>query len=206
MSVRELSTEALTQAIHSPGDDGFTMDRARQCLRLYRAFDMDPGPVQAQTLESYAKALRTIPRWAVAKGFDDFERDGEGNPTPPKIVKLARNAVQRLSDELSHRQRLAAPVEPEVERTDDERLAAQRAMAAAGYTPKRLDDVRRHRMASTDAEMQAADEAPTPHWSETVAPDSPEMEALRKARDENPLVQEARRMQAAREAKRKASA
>jgi len=65
-------------------------------------------------------------------------------------------------------------------------------LAEVGYTPKRLEQVRKHRMASTDADIQEAEERPPLHWTETVAPDSPEMEALRKARDENPLVQEAR--------------
>ncbi len=39
-----------------------------------------------------------------------------------------------------------------------------------------------------DLERVAEERAKQPHWIETDAPDSPKMDALRKNRDENPLV------------------
>ena len=193
MSVREKSTEDLIQAIHLPGNDGFTMDRARTCLRLFRAFDMDPGDVQAKTLEGYVKALRTLPQWAVAQGFDAFERDGDGMPTPPKIVRLARQAVDRLRQEVQHRQQEARrqieasrPHLPE--RSVDEKARAEHLLRDAGFTPKRLEQVRANRLASTQEDLEREPEKPL-HWTETADPDGPEMQELRAARAENSLIQ-----------------
>ena len=74
-------------------------------------------------------------------------------------------------------------------RSDDDKDAALLALHKAGFTPKRLDMVRRKRMARCEVELYAQDAVDRqPHWSETVAPDSPEMQALRKARADNPLM------------------
>jgi len=183
------STSDLTQAIHSAGDDAYTLDRTRTCLKLY--YDPDMGfEERADMMDSYRKALSARPKWAVAKAFDEWERTGTRRPSPADLNILAGRAMQVLTDELARRERLAGePKQTIAERTDDERAVGLLAMQKAGFTPKRLQAVRRKRMAKSEAELyqQTALER-EPHWADVAAPDSPEMKALRKARAGNPLM------------------
>jgi len=77
--------------------------------------------------------------------------------------------------------------------SDKPQNAADRARAAeimemAGFTSKRIDAVRSRPMARSDAELYGENKEYRPHWTETVAPDSAEMEQLRAARAANPLM------------------
>lgn len=192
LSVRAKSTEALTQAIHLAGDEAYVLHRTRICLKLYYDPQMNDAD-RAEMIDSYGKALKSYPKWAVAQAFDEWERTGTRRPSPADLRILAGRSVSALSDEVKRREREAAQAaEVEHVRTDDERAAAMRDLNRAGFTPKRMDAVRRKRMASSVAELYAADNtAQPPHWTETVAPDSAEMAALRKARAANQLVQQA---------------
>ena len=202
--MRALSTEALTQAIHAPGDDAFTIDRARTSLRLYRAFDLDDGPTQTKTLEAFAKAVHTIPRWAVSSAFDYWERESRITPKPADIVREARRILKRYADELYHRESQrrmaleAAQSEP-AKRTDAEREEAERILLSAGFTPKRLDQVRKFPTARSREELAEATVCPpAPHWTALADPDGPEMAALRESREKNDLITGARAVQQAR--------
>lgn len=80
--------------------------------------------------------------------------------------------------------------EPRVRASGD---ATQRLMEGAGFTPKRMQALQRNRMAGPeDLQADVEQRERTPHWSETVDPDGPEMSALRKARADNPLIAAAR--------------
>ena len=74
-------------------------------------------------------------------------------------------------------------------------VQAKEMLERAGFTPNRISAVQRAPMATTfdDAEELANGGSKLPHWSETADPDGPEMQALRKGRDENPLIQAARK-------------
>lgn len=174
------------QAIHSPADDAYALDRARVCLKLYYDPEMDAAD-RAAMLESYAKALSAYPRWAVAKGFDAWESTGVRRPSPAEIAILASRAVKELTDEVATRKKAEPPAEPERQPVD--RDAAAAIMERAGFTPKRLDAIRRAPMASSFAEAEAL-VAPSkkPHWTETVDYLGPEMAQLRAARMANPLM------------------
>ena len=192
-SLREKSTEALIQAIRLPNDEGFTADRARKCLRLYFDPDMD-NEDRAEMLGSFARALREYPKWVVAKGFDDWERTSAGRrPSPGEIVILASRVVKEITDELARRKREQAP-DPEAAPPRVEGCAAERIMAAAGFTPKRIAAVRAAPMANSFGEAEArAAEPPVRHWTESATP--AQLAQLQAARDANPLIIEARRSQ-----------
>jgi hypothetical protein len=86
---------------------------------------------------------------------------------------------------------LPRPPEPVRERVDCE--TAARILAEAGFSPRRFAAVAARPMARSVEEAEAAvDAPPRSHWTETVAPDSPEMEQLRAARDANPAINQAR--------------
>lgn len=193
-SVREKSTEDLTRAIHSPHDEGYTLDRTRVMLKLYYDPDMDAAD-RASMIDSYARALRFQPRWAVAQAFDEWERTGKRRPSPGELVWLATEAVDRLRKEVQYRDRMAAlprPYKP-TPMCEAEKARTNEILSRAGFTPKRFEAVRAKPMAVSRDELEAAETAPRrAHWSELVAPDSPEIEALRKARDANPLIRQAR--------------
>jgi hypothetical protein len=67
--------------------------------------------------------------------------------------------------------------------------AALEILELAGFTPKRLQDVKAAPMASTFAEAERIADTPAfTHWTERAAPDGPEMAALQALRKANPLM------------------
>lgn len=194
-SLRERLTADLIQAIHSKGDEAYVLDRTRICLKAF----YEPGMLdqdRAALLDEFARALRNVPRWAVAKGFDVWMRSRSRRPSPGEIYTEAMKAIRELTDELDYRKRMQAPDETPTPRVDAE--TAARILEQAGFTPKRMETVRKAPMARTMDEAVARVETPRPpHWSETADPDGPEMRALRAARDANPIIQEARQHQSA---------
>ena len=189
-SLRAKSTEALTQAIHSAGDEGDIANRTRILLKLY--YDPDMGEHdRAEMIESYVRALRCYPKWAVSKAFNEWESTGTHRPAPAALVNLASAAVRRLTQEVKRRDQLKLAAEPIAEKTVDQLAAGQRDLIKNGFTPKRFDAVKRKRMAGSEAELYAGGiNERTPHWTETVAADSPQMALLRRARAENPMIAE----------------
>lgn len=187
VSLREKSTEALTQAIHSPGDEAYAMERARVCLSCFYEADMSPED-KAAMIDEFGKALRSFPKWAVAGAFDDWMAQHHRRPSPGEIVMLTKSRVKRFTDELRYRQ---PPEEPAREPVDKD--AAAEILARAGFDKRRTEAVQSKRMARDEAELYAEDNAERPaHWTETAAPDDPRHEELRKARAENKLIQESR--------------
>ena len=198
VALAQAKSESLTQAIHSPNDDGFTVERARVCLKLYYDPDMDAQD-RADMLNLFAKALQQYPKWAVARGFDDWEKTGTRRPSPAEIGILAGRAVKEITDELAKRRVNSAP--PPKERQPVDAAEAERIMQRAGFTAKRMEAVRRSPMANTFADAEAVFDAPRkPHWTETADPDGPDMAQLRAARAANPLIQAALASQAKKDA------
>ncbi|ULB09141.1 hypothetical protein ORIO_04260 [Cereibacter azotoformans] len=216
-SLRERSSEDLIQAIHSPGDDAYTITRARTCLRLYFEADMLPEE-RAAMLDEFARALADLPRWTVARAFDAWVKTGTRRPTPAEIRRLALSEVDGIKAELDRRwfeeERARRLEEMRAEReqearlppslpTDQPRLAAPRSgrevIEQAGFTASRIAALRAMPMARSFAEADASGEAERArlrHWSETAPPDAEEWEHVRIARSCNPLVQAAREDQA----------
>lgn len=161
------------------------MERARQSLQLYFQPDTT-GEDRAKTLELFGRALRFKPKWAVSQAFDKWERTETRRPAPGNIVKLADEAVANMAAELRHRG-VGRIEEPQKERVSPE--AAKAILEQAGFTPKRFGAVSQSRMASTQEQLDAADNPEAQkHWTETADPDGWEMQALRKAREGNKLM------------------
>lgn len=179
VSLRARSDADLTQAIHSPGDEAFILDRARVCLKLFYDPEMDMQD-RAEMLDSYARALRAWPRWAVAKAFDEWERTRNRRPSPGDLGILAANAVKELTDELARRHP-KQPEAPPVERVSPEAAAA--ILAAAGFTPRRMEAVRQSPMALSLETAHQRAEVTRKHWSDDAAPDDPMWRELLKARE-----------------------
>jgi len=149
VSLRERSTEDLTQAIRSPGDEAYCLDRARAVLRLF--YDPDMGELdRAEMLDEFGRALRDFPRWAVAQGFDRWVKEQRRRPAPGEIVDLAKQAMRRVSDEVA--QRAKALREPEHE-TRQIVTAEQRAriLEEAGFTTARLAAISVRPMSAAEA-------------------------------------------------------
>lgn len=195
VSVRDKSTSDLTTAIRSPGDEAYVLERTRNVLSLYFEQDMSPRD-RAEMIEEFRKALGSLPRWAVAGAFDDWVKQHRRRPSPGELVTLARKRMQPFHDELAYRQKQA-----ERQREDQEATrratpspeAAQEIMHRAGFTPERMAAIDKAPMARSFAEAEAGKGKRVPHWTEGCAPDDPRLEQLNKARDENPLIQAARR-------------
>ncbi|MEI4262747.1 hypothetical protein [Roseovarius sp. D0-M9] len=151
----------------------------------------------ADMYNEFRLALRDMPSWAVENAFHDWMRAHPRRPSPAEIVILAERALRPIKDEIAHRKKEAARLEEQEAERRRAKLTPEEAdaiCARAGYTPKHFEAVKSARMVRDRADLErvAEERARTPHWTETVDPDSPEMEALRKARDENPLVKAAR--------------
>lgn len=142
---------------------------------------------RADMLDLYAKALSTYPRWAVSRGFDQWEKSGTRRPSPGEIAILASRAVKEMTDEVARRAKAVAPPEPPREPVSAERAAE--IMAEAGFTPKRIEAIRAAPMAASVAEAEERFAAPPArHWTETAS--AADLAQLTAARAKNKLMQE----------------
>ncbi len=173
---------------------------ANTTLALYFDPDLDPE-TKAGIRQAFVVALCDRPLWAVTRAFDAWVRTMQRRPSPGEIGILADRELRPMTDELARRQRdQREREEAERQRRDAvvSKDAAAQIMARAGFTPGRMAAVARAPMSLTFAEAERISEAPpVQHWTETADPDGPEMAALRRARDANPHVIEARKAQAA---------
>lgn len=146
----------------------------------------------ARTLEGFARVLMDLPPWAVFAGFDDADRTIARRPSPAEVRILAQRRLQPITDELARRRKAQEEREAEQRAQREGRCGAEEAariLASRGFTPKRFGQVATRPMAASVEELDIeASAAPQPHWSQTVAYDSPEMDALRAARKSNPLM------------------
>jgi hypothetical protein len=190
VSLRDRSNADLTQAILSAGDEAYVLDRARVVLKLYYDPAMDDMD-RADMLEEFRKALSHLPKWAVSKGFDEWARTMSRRPSPGEIGILAGRFLKSMTDELACRAKEASyptAETPPRERSFDEKARTEVMLQKAGFTPKRMQALHARPMARTHDELFAERTDERLHWTETVAPDSPEMEQLRRARAANPLM------------------
>lgn len=113
-----------------------------------------------------------------------------GGRRKPLIADIV-NRIQAVA--LSHEpggriyRALPAP-EPERDRVDGD--IATDICNAAGFTPKRFQQVKKHPMANSREDLEPEPEKKA-HWSEGLPDNDPRMVALRKAREENPIIREA---------------
>ena len=180
--MREQSTSAIQDAIRSPSSASETLRRVKACFALpYYAPDQDEE-TQAEVMRSFVRALDRIPTWAMLRAFDAWERGATRRPTPGDIVILAEREMKPLADEMARRARLDADMaEPERPKVDAH--AAEEILARAGFTPQRMEAVRKAPMARTmDEAMTRAAAPPKPHWSDGLPDDHPDMAQLRKSR------------------------
>lgn len=109
-----------------------------------------------------------------------------------------------MTDELARRRAAHDQAEADKKARDSARVspeAAAEIMQRAGFTAKRMAVINAHPSARTIEEALTADATPAVRlWQDRVAPDGPEMEQLRRARDANSLVQASRESQARRAA------
>ena len=149
---------------------------------------------------SFVGALRDKPLWAVIRAFEAWSRTMTRRPSPAEIVILADRELKPIADEL--RRRDEAKRDEEAWKREEQRRVptpeeANAITAAAGFTPARMDAIRKAPMALTFAEAEARQEDTSArHWSDAADPDGPEWRALRAARAANPIIRE---MQARRE-------
>lgn len=202
-SLRAQSTSTLQAAIRGNTQDATAraeiLRMANTTLALYFDPDLDPE-TKAGIRQAFVVALCDKPLWAVTRAFDAWVKTMQRRPSPGEIGILADRELRPMTDELARRQRdQHEREEAERQRRDAvvSKDAAAQIMARAGFTPGRMAAVARAPMALTFAEAERISEAPpVQHWTETADPDGPEMAALRRARDANPHVIEARRAQA----------
>jgi hypothetical protein len=90
---------------------------------------------------------------------------------------------------LRERARISPPAPEPPSPAPVSKEAAREILDRAGFTPKRLHDVRAAPMAQTPEEAERiADGLAFSHWTTRVAPDGPEMAALHALRRANPLM------------------
>ncbi|MGX9855797.1 hypothetical protein ACR03S_10210 [Limimaricola variabilis] len=195
-SPREKSTEDLIRATRGPTDapevtEAKIQRRARTTLGFHYQPERSDAEM-ARTLERFARALMDLPLWAVFAGFDDADRTIARRPSPAEVRMLAQRRLQPITDELARRRKDAEEREAERRAREAQRCSreeAERICASRGFTPRRFGAVAVRPMATSREELEVAAAAPPkPHWSETVAPDSADMQALRDARAANPLM------------------
>ena len=177
----EQSTSTIQAAIRLPSLASETLRRVQACFALpYFAPEQD-ADTMAEVMQAFVRALDAVPTWAMLRAFDAWEKGATRRPTPADIVILAQREMKPFADELARRRRQAEAQEPERPKVDAH--AAEEILARAGFTPKRLDAVRKAPMArDMDEALTRAAQPPKPHWAEGLAEDHPEMIQLRESR------------------------
>jgi hypothetical protein len=203
-SLREQSTSTLAAAIRGNTQDAKAaaeiLRRANVCLANYYDPDLDPE-TKAGVRASFVGALRDKPLWAVIRAFEAWSRTMTRRPSPAEIVILADRELKPIADEL--RRRDEAKRDEEAWKREEQRRVptpeeANAITAAAGFTPARMDAIRKAPMALTFAEAEARQEDTSArHWSDAADPDGPEWRALRAARAANPIIREMQARKAA---------
>jgi hypothetical protein len=109
-------------------------------------------------------------------------------PSPGEIVTLIGREMEPITRELESRRRMAESEFSQYREPPDPE-AAKRILEQAGFTPQRMEAMKRAPMAMTFADAEGIASAPRrPHWTETADPDGPEMQALRAIRAKNTLM------------------
>lgn len=197
-SVSRMTDSDLLAAVQPEQDkrevDALILTKANLVLSL----GYDPGwddRRRAEVLDAFRTTLRDLPLWALDHAFQTWIRTRPRRPTPAEIRILAYEAMEPIGREIASRKRAASPApwEPKRDRVTAE--AAERIRQELGFTDARTDLVKRFPLARSMEEVSetaSGEHRSSPHWSETVAPDSREAEELQRARDANPLVKAAR--------------
>lgn len=167
------------------------MDRIRTVSDLYYKPERDELALAA-AFDEYRKPLRNLPRWAVAAAFDQWVKTATYRPSPAHIKMLAEKALQPITDELARRERARREQESAPKPRDPQMAEeAERITQNAGFTTKRALAVKARPMARNEDELyDAPDPKANRHWTETVPPNSPQMQQLKRARLENPLMRD----------------
>lgn len=182
-----------------------------QVLKAFFDPDLNDPQAQAGLREEFVRALDGEPQWAIHRAFDDWMRTRVRRPSPGEIMILVNQHLDPLRREIARRKKIEERREEadrEADRNRCSKQAAQSILDAARFTPKRFQAMRDAPMASTFEEAEAMGDTrrASAHWSETASPDSPQMEALRKSRAANPLVQASLESQRQREEKARIAA
>lgn len=174
-----------------PSDPGETLKRAKACLLSY--FDPAETPDEkAAVLQNFVAALDATPQWAMHAAFDEWARTQTRRPCPAEIVILARKAMTPIRDELLDRKSAAgedrrAALQRRAEMPSKDEAAA--ICAAAGFTPQRVEAIRKAPQAGSFARAEAdASKPATPHWTEVTPADDPAWRTLQAARANNPIM------------------
>ena len=133
--------------------------------------DHDPN-TKAAVLEEFARALNTIPAWAVSRGFDSWVANMNRRPSPAEIKMRAIKEVTRLREELETRRPKESP-QVRAEPSDEQK--------------QRIKALVKSYRDSVAEKLNIAPKEPKPHWSKTAAPDDPRWEDLKRARAEQAI-------------------
>ena len=192
-------TSELTTSLRGDPDkaavDAMILERANTVINLGFIPDWTPAE-RAGVLDEFRKALRDLPGWAIKRAFSQWVRTHPRRPSPAEIVLLAERAMEPITNELAARRKAAdrqAEEKAEMNRRPMTPDQANAICEIGGFTPKHFEAVRNGPCVRTREELAArAITAKVAHWTETEPPDSPKMQALRKSRAKNQLVQDAR--------------
>lgn len=171
-------------AIRSPeGDaladlDAYIIERTNAVLNSCGFIPDWTAQERANVLGEYRRALRTFPKWAVIRAFDNWVRsNSHRRPTPGEIVILAGREIQPITTEIEARRQAERERQDAADRwergipTKDEADAICRSL---GFTPRRLQAVSKRPMAATVDELYAQQQqGRARHWSEDLPPGHP---------------------------------
>lgn len=120
---------------------------------------------RAEVISLFIKALSHLPRWAVAKGFDAWEKAGHRRPSPGEIVILAERAVKEIAVELAaraeiERRKNLQPEPPPEPLAPEAKAEAERILQYAGFTPKLMQYLKAAPMARSMADAVEAAQKP----------------------------------------------
>jgi hypothetical protein len=155
-----------------------------------------PPEIQEVLANDWLDVLEPFPQDAIEHACRSYlQAQPSRRPTPADIRNRAVSYLDATRPK-PQRQAPAAYLEAEKRQVIDGETA-QRILQEKGFTEERLNLVKRFPSAPGYAAAEAMSEKVTrAHWADTADPDGADMQALKAARDENPLIQAARAAQA----------
>lgn len=144
---------------------------------FYQA-ETDPAVVRAQAADWF-DTLWDVPQFAVEAACRDYLRSGpRRRPSPGDIRNMAALHLPKPSRKNADDLAIEGP---RPERVSPEAAAAM--LAAAGFTPRRMEAVRQSPMALSLETAHQRAEVAGKHWSDDAPPDDPRWRELLKARE-----------------------
>lgn len=177
------SPQEISAALRDPVDQAKLAVAIKDLLGLYWV-PADSPEDRARQIALFVRDLAKFPDAVVAYAVHDWRTTQDRRPSIASLHQLCmcrQRALMERAAYLSPPDQAPDPT-PSAEQIEQRRALIGQALAKNGFVKRETGWV------SPGVVAEEKEQPRKPHWSETAAPDDPKWAALRRARAENPLM------------------